>query len=348
MADEESNRGAFAIQQVYCTTMGAPITALVCQAIADAMDRETAVGARLLDWPGDPTADALPLRTVGGLHALALAGHADLARLFGGTVRDTAEARAIVHAAFAEQADVILPYLDGPPQTNEAGRSGVLMLGDMAVARAFGLPLEVLEIGSSAGFNLLIDRLRYRIGGVEIGPADAPVTIQPEWKGLPAEPAEVRFASVRGVEIAPIDVTDPAQAARLRAYVWADNPDRLARLDAVIAMIRAKPVALEQGDAADWVEARLAEPQAAGTARVLQHSVVWQYLGEARQRRIMAAMEAAGARATAERPLAWVRMEPVRSLNPRMELRVRLWPGDGEPVLLAHAQAHGSWIEPQP
>ena len=155
----------------------------------------------------------------------------------------------------------------------------------------------------------------------------------------------VGFDRVRGVEIAPIDVTDAGHAARLRAYVWADNPDRMARLDQVIAMIRARPVDLAAGDAADWIEARLAEPARAGVTRVLMHSVVWQYLGEARQARIAAAMAAAGARATPEAPLAWVRMEPHRSLEPRMEVWVQHWP-DGEEAKVAHAQAHGAWVEP--
>jgi len=347
MASEATNREAFTIQQTYCRTMGAPITERVAGAIRDAATRDTATGARILDWPGDPTADALPLRTVGGLHALAQAGRcAELMRLFAADLTDPAEAAAIVGHAIAAHDAEILPWLDGPPQTNELGRSGALMVGLMAVARSFGHPLEILEIGSSAGLNLLVDRIRYDLGGATTGPEESPITIRPEWRGPPPEPVAVRFAGVRGVEIAPVDVRDPAAAARLRAYVWADNPERLERLTRAIAMIEARPVALERGDAADWVEARLAEPQALATTRVLMHSVVWQYLGEARQARITAAMEAAGARATPERPLAWVQMEPLRhSATPRQEIWVRTWPDGAPAVKLAHAQAHGAWVE---
>lgn len=344
MADEATNRSAFEIQRAYCETMGAPITTRVVGAIHDALDRATGIGRRILDWPGDPTADALPLRTVGGLHALAQGGHPLLSRLFAGEVTDAAEARTIVHAAFAEHDRDLHPWLDGPPQTNEAGRSGALMVGLLDVTRRFGQPLEILEIGSSAGFNLLVDRLRYELGETTVGPADSPITIRPEMRGHAPEPADICFHSVRGVEIAPLDVTDPEQAKRLRAYVWADNPDRMARLDQVIAMIRERPVDMVQGDAADWIESRLAEPQPDGVTRVLMHSVVWQYLGPDRQARITAAMEVAGAAASAGRPLAWVRMEPVRSLHPRMEVWVRCWP-DGAERKVAHSQAHGAWIE---
>src|SRR3546814_12685055 len=78
-------------------------------------------------------------------------------------------------------------------------------------------------------------------------------------------------------------------------------------------MVRARPVRLDKGDAADWVEARLAEPQADGVTRVLMHSVVWQYLLETPADRIRAAMHSAGARATPEHPLARVAMEPDRT-----------------------------------
>jgi len=346
MADEAANRQAFVIQQHFCETMGAPITARICAALAVSLDRATRTGARILDWPGEPTADALPLRTVGGLHALDLAGVApELSRVFAGEVVAPDAVQAVLRAAFAEHDDALLPWLDGPPQTNEAGRSAVLMTGLIEVTRQHGLPLDLLEIGSSAGLNLLIDRFRFDLGGVGVGPAESSVVIRPDWRGAPPAAVKVAIRSVRGVEIAPVDVRDLAAAERLRAYVWADNPDRMERLTRAIDMIRAEPVALEQGDAADWVAARLAEPQPAGVVRVLMHSVVWQYLGAERQARIAAAMAGAAARATPERPLAWVRMEPDRAIA-EQQLWVRSWPGHGEPVKLARVQAHGAWIEP--
>ena len=109
-------------------------------------------------------------------------------------------------------------------------------------------------------------------------------------------------------------------------------------------MVREEGVALDRGDAADWLEARLAEPQPPGVTRVLMHSVVWQYLPEATQHRIAGAMRPAGERATAERPLGWVMMEPNRDLH-RHEVRVRGWPGDTPMELVALTHAHGAWVE---
>lgn len=340
---EAAVRQAFLTQRDFCLAMDAPVTARVCEALAQALDRTTATGRRVLDWTGRPIDDALPLRLVGGLNALAQAGDAD-ARVAFGADTPLAQTVAALRTMLGAHDAAILPWVDGPPQTNEAGRSGPLMLGLMAVTRAFGRPIELLEIGSSAGLNLLIDRFAFDLGGVRVGPQKSTISIAPEWRGPPPDPASPRFVSIRGVDVSPIDATDPAQAARLRSYVWAEKPERLARIDAAITMLRERPVRLEAGDAADWVEARLAEPQAEGTTRVLMHSVVWQYLGPERQARITAATRAAGARATAASALAWVRMEPDRDLA-RHEIWVEIWPGDG-PQRIGLAHAHGAWIAP--
>ncbi|MFA6117850.1 MAG: DUF2332 family protein [Sphingomonas sp.] len=346
MSSEENNRGAFLIQEHFCTVMGAPITARLCAALSLSLNRDTRTGRRVLDWPGEPTTDALPLRLVGGLHALDLSGQAPgLSDVFAGKVTDSDAVQQVLRDTFLAHDDALLPWLDGPPQTNEAGRSAALMTGLIQVAHRHGPKLELLEIGSSAGLNLLIDRFHFDLGGVAVGPANSSITIKPEWRGAPPPDVPIEIESVRGVEIHPIDVSDPAAADRLRAYVWADNPDRLDRLSRAIAMIAEKPVNLTQGDAADWVEARLAEAQPPGVARVLMHSVVWQYLGEERQARIEAAMAVAAEQATAERPLAWVRMEPNR-VAAKQQVWIQSWPDHGDPIILADVQAHGAWIEP--
>lgn len=340
MANEPTNRDAFRQQAAFCAAMDAPITARVCDALADALSRDSETGWRTLDWPGEPIPDALPLRLVGGLHALARTGiNADLTALFAGT----GDAPAILRRVLVDHDAALLPWLDGPPQTNEPMRSGVLMAGLLEVAKRHGPAVELLEIGSSAGLNLLIDRYRFDLGGVTVGPEDAPVTIRPDWRGTPPPAVPIRIASVRGVDIQPLDATDPAVATRLSGYIWADQPERQARLTAAVAMQRARPVDLMQGDAVDWLRARLSEPQAAGVTRVLMHSVVWQYLGDARRASITAMIDEAAARATSNRPLAWVRMEPDRVLQ-RQELIVQSWPGHGDRRMLATAHAHGAWI----
>ncbi|MFD1787832.1 DUF2332 domain-containing protein [Sphingomonas floccifaciens] len=329
----ERARTAFRRQADFCDAMDAPKTAAIARGLADVLDRDTQVGRVVLDWSGDPIADALPLRLVGGLHALHRAGAAV------GFDRDIDRLR----AALVEHEAALLPWLDGPPQTNEPGRSAALMTGLLHLAERYGPRFELLELGSSAGLNLLIDRYRFDLGGVAVGP-QSPVLIRPEWRGNPPPEAAVEVVSVRGVDVAPIDLTDPAAADRLAAYVWIDATERQARLDRAIAMVRDRGVRLDRGDAAEWLDVRLAEPQPAGVTRVVLHSVVWQYLGSERQARIRDAIHAAGARATAERPFGWVMLEPNRDLAAH-EVRVRGWPGGQGMEVVAHAHAHGAWVD---
>lgn len=331
---------AIAFQAQFCDGAGAPITARVCRALAAGLDRSSVTGRRVLDWPGDYIADALPLRLVAPYHALFREQSAhELGPLFTNMATDDVAA---IRAITAIHDDWIATWLDGPPQTNEPARSATFIAALLVLADRYALPFELLEIGASAGLNLLIDRYRYDLGGVMAGPADSPVLIKPEWRGDPPPMADVRIDSVRGVDIAPIDVTDPAAATRLMAYIWADAPERTARVEAAIRMIGERPVDMVQGDAADWIEARLTETQTAGTTRVLMHSIVWQYLPSETQARIVTAMESAGAMATLDRPLAWVRMEADASRK-AIELHVRAWPGLDD-TRLAGAHPHGAWI----
>jgi len=345
MADEAANREAFSIQEFYCSRMAAPIYARICSALAKGLNRDSRVGARALDWPGEPTRDALPLRLMGGLHALVQAGKDEtLAAIFAGEVSDPEAVEAGLQATLVMHDDELMPWLDGPPQTNEPGRSGALILGLLEVARRHGPRIDLLEIGSSAGLNLLIDRYAFDLGGARFGPADAPVTITPEWRGEPPLPTAIEFVSVRGCDVQPLDATDPVVEARLAAYVWAETPARAERLRRAIGMQRERTVDLVKADAADWIEARLAEPQAGGVTRTLMHSVVWQYLPEATADRIRQAINDAAAKATPERPLAWVMMEPNRAFAHQV-VRVKSWPGHGEWQVIATAHAHGTWVK---
>jgi hypothetical protein len=340
--------GAFVNQIAYCRANGAPITARVVEGVLAALDGPGAFLRAVREWQGKPLADALPLRCAGGLHALMLSGaEPALAPLYRGEEAAMAMAEALIHDAIRDHQALLMPWLDGPPQTNEAGRSASYMAGLLWLAGQ-GLPpaWDCLEIGSSAGINLMMDRYHYDLGGVRIGPEDSGMQLMPEWRGAPppALPADWRFVSLKGCDIAPVDLTDPAQLLRLKAYVWPEHHLRFARLEFAAGCAReAKPDLVGQ-DADAFIEAELARPQAAGTTRVVTHSIVWQYLGAERQDRITRAIEAAGAGASAERPLAWLSLEANRATY-QHELIVRHWPGGGEPMLLGRAHAHGAWVE---
>ncbi len=338
-------RTAFANQVAYCRANGAPVTARIVAALGALLDRPASEFARrIADWPGAPLADALPLRAAGGLHALHLAGTArELAPIYADA--DDINDAAIVAGVVTRHEAALLPWLDGPPQTNEAGRSSNFVAAMLWLADR-GLPprFDCLEIGSSAGINLMIDRYHYDLGGVHVGPRPGVMAFTPDWRGTHPPQHAIEFASLRGCDVAPVDLTDPAQAMRLKAYIWPEHHVRFERMAEAIAAATEQPPRLVHANAADFVEAELARPQADGEARVLMHSIVWQYVPADQQARITAAMETAGARATAERPLAWIALEANRTVH-HHELVVRHWPGGAEPVKLAHAHAHGAWVE---
>jgi len=323
----------------------APATARVIRAQLAVLDTDTETGRRMREWQGRVLEDAMPLRVAGGLHWLVLSGTDErLKAVYSGEITDQGEVDRLV-VELVEKYDAILaPWLDGPPQTNEAGRSASIMAGLLWLSPRLGPTFELNEIGASAGVNTMMERYRYDLGGVEVGPADSPMRIVPEWRGPPPPASDVEIVAIRGADLAPVDLSDPAQALRLKAYVWADAVERLARIDAAIGLAGQAPPDLVQMDAGEFVRARLAAPQDAGVTRVLYHSVVWQYLPPETRSAITEAMEQTGSRATAERPLAWVKLETNRETF-RHELAIRYWPGGDEWVTLSEAHPHGAWVE---
>ncbi len=336
---------AFDNQVSYCTASGAERTARICAALRDLIvsNGGGAVLERVRSWPGAPLADALPLRLAGGLHSLHLTG-ADpaLSTIYAGTC--ATDDAAIVAAALRTHEAALLPWLDGPPQTNEAGRSSNFIAAMLWLADK-GLPLrfQCLEIGSSAGINLMLDRYHYDLGGVQIGPEPGAMRFAPEWQGDAPPAHAIEILSAKGCDVAPVNLTDPAQAARLKAYIWPEHTVRFERMEAAIAEAKKRAPDLVHMNAADFVEAELAKPQAAGTTRMLMHSIVWQYVPEDQQARVTAAMEAAGAMATPDKPLAWVALEANRVMHVH-EMVVRYWPGGAAGEIVTRAHPHGAWI----
>lgn len=330
---------------------GAPATARVIRALAGVRASDTATGRRIADWPGLTLKDAMPLRLAGGFHHLLLTGADDrLAEVYAGAITNQTAVDALVLDLTHKFDARLLPWLDGPPQTNEASRSASIMAGLLWLAQRVRAPrFDLFELGASAGVNTMIDRYFFRLGDTEVGPLGSPMRIIPEWRGAspPAPPAGFGIASVKGCDIAPINLADPDAALRLKAYVWPDAAERMARIDAAIALAGHQPPDLVAADAGHFAAEMLARPRKQGTARVMFHSIMWQYMPTATQARITAAFEASGAEATPDTPLGWIALETDPATF-RHELRVRLWDEDahrGEEHLLSHAHPHGAWVE---
>ena len=336
---------AIAWQADHAAKNGAPCTGRVVRAQLALLDGATTTGGRLATWPGKPLEDALPLRLAGGFHHLVLSG-ADtrLVPVYRGELTNQAAIDALVADITRTHDAVLVPWLAGPPQTNEAGRSASIMAALLWLSPRLGPRFELNELGASAGINTMMERYFYDLGGTTAGPEASPMRIVPEWRGPRPQPAPVKITAIGGCDRAPVDLADPAEALRLKSYVWAEVTERLARIDAAIALAAQQPPHLMQMDAGDWLDQRLAVAQEADTTRVVYHSIVWQYLPAETRARIKTAMTRAGAAANGTRRLAWIMLETNRATH-RHELTVRHWPSGAEPVLLGEAQAHGAWVD---
>ena len=338
---------AFGRQVAWCR-QPSPFSARVLERSQRWLEADPAAHAVLSLVDADPLFAAVSLRWLAGLHHLALLGLQPWAALWppaAGPATDEV-LDAAIRAAWQSQQPALRKALAWPPQTNEVQRSAALLPGLLHVAAQTALPLSLVEIGASAGLNLWCDRYRHEHGTWAWGDSRSALMLHSEWVG--AAPPQPRLAIARraGCDAMPIDLTQPGEGLRLASFIWADQPERLARLRAaqtIAANCMAQSgVRVQAARAADFVRQQL-QQRAPGQALVLMHSVVWQYIDRVEQADIEAQMEAAGHAATAEAPLAWLRFEPPAP-DKAVDLRCRFWPG-GEDPLLARCHPHAARIE---
>jgi hypothetical protein len=284
---------------------------------------------------------------MGAAHRLVLRGDApSLARFYPsvGGAADADGAWEAFRELAEEQPEALGEEIPRPVQTNEVRRSAALAGGFMTLARDLGLPLRLLEVGASAGLNLRFDRYRYESGDLAWGEPYSPVRLRDAWTtGRPPVDQGVDVAERRGCDPNPVDPTSPGGRLTLLSFVWPDQLDRLAVLRGALEVAEEVPVALDRAEGETWLAGQLAEP-APRRATVVFHSVVMPYLSHEGRQSFEAVVREAGERASAEAPLAWLRMEPG---GEQAELRLTTWPG-GEERLLAACGFQGRpvhWVE---
>ena len=337
---------AFLQQAKASDSLGSPFTASLCRLLAGRLDHTTRFGHKILDWPGDPAADVLPLRACGALHALARSWkEPELKAAYPPAAFDADNLWMMIHDVLTRHDNWLAAFLDSPPQTNEVARSAVVLGAALHVAAMTRLPIELFEIGSSGGLNLRFDRYRYQLGnGRSWGDADSPLSIPSEWRGvLPPLSAKVNVVARAGCDRNPLDPASEADAERLLAYVWPDQTHRLARLQTALALCAADGIKVERMDAADWVEHGLARPPRQGAVRLLFHTIVWQYMPAEAKARIDAAIAKAAATATEETPIVRFGYEP-GGKGEGAALSLTLWP-EARTIDLGRADFHGRWVE---
>jgi hypothetical protein len=291
-----------------------PVYERIARAIAD--DPESL--ALLVDVA--PTGRA-PVLFLAATHDLVLAG---LGGQLGAIYAGSSDAdpwppfRELLHTRTAE---ILRRMRTRSIQTNEVGRSAALLpavgrVRSDAAAAGDDRPLALVELGPSAGLNLLVDRYHasYERNGRIVGSLGAPgspVQLSCELRG-PADPCldplPLRIASRTGLDLSPVDVTDDEACRWLEACVWPGVPDRPERLAAAIALARTDPPLLVTGDAVTDLA-----PLVASLPRSVLPVVIatWAlaYLGRDGRAAVLAALDAVGA----ERDLALVTAEEPRA-----------------------------------
>ena len=232
-------------------------------------------------------------------------------------------------------------------QTNEIGRCALLLPAFGMLAAEVG-PLAHLDVGTSAGLNLLLDRYHYLyVPGGEVG-GPSPVSLECGTRGdVPVPTAMPEVVERRGLDRSPIDVHDPDQRRWLEACVWPDQTDRFERLRAALELAAESSTEITTGDAiADTP--RLARELAAHP--VITNTWVLNYLSGAERTAYLAALDELGR----ERDVSWVFAEspvlvpelPVADRRSTQTTLVLVRWRDGRRTVdhLGDAHPHGYWL----
>lgn len=215
-----------------------PLYVALCHAIADDP------GLLALMRHAPPT-QARPNLLLAALHERVLAGSTQDLRAYypsagGQRSPDANLAPALRRFVRVHESRIIESLARRSTQTNEIGRCALLWPALTEVARHAGKSdLALFDFGASAGLNLGVDRYRYDYGDLQLGAADGPV-VRSRWQGAPPPEARPwRIVERLGVDPKPIDVHDEAAVNWLRACLWPHDRERMARLQAAVALARA-------------------------------------------------------------------------------------------------------------
>lgn len=302
-----------------------------------------------------PASSRLPVTVFAAVHSLLLADPTEpLAAWYPNL---TAQPRtddavpALVELCERRRTELVALVRTRAPQTNEIGRSAVLMLGLAQVAAEQG-PLAHLDVGASAGLNLLSDRYRYHWGAHSLGSGN--IDLVCDLTGtLPTGVPPTRLPRIEqrlGLDRAPVDITDPEQVRWLEACVWPDQADRFARLEAALAQAQALRPQVLTGDAVQDLPAAVARLRSGHP--VITTSWVLNYLDGAQQEQFWARLNEVGQ----TQNLSWVAFEspevtaglhwPQAVAGQSLSvLRLVRWrSGRLEDEVLASGHPHGYWL----
>ena len=265
-----------------------------------------------------PASKRNPSVILAALHDLALAGRAPALAAAYAAANADADADAAAGAAVGATVDTLLRMTDAVAdiavhrtvRAHETGRHAVLYPAIAEAARRAGAKaVGLIDVGRSAGLNLNVDRVGITYGnGPSLGDPSSPVQLLSRiahHRPVPTRAIPEVVARV-GVDLDPIDVTDADSARWLRACLPPDQPARIARLDAELALAAAAPPLLLSGDAAELLPEAIARVPANALPVVTTKWALSRFSPETRRRFVHRLEEVAAGRA-----VGWVSAEGV-------------------------------------
>lgn len=230
-------------------------------------------------------------------------------------------------------------------QTNEVRRCALLLPAFGVISERSGQPLALVEVGASAGLNLLFDRYAYDYGEERgIGAPASPVRISCEPRGDKEVPLPERLPEVVsriGLDLNPLDVRDPDSARWLRALIWPEEyAHRAPLLERAIEVARSEPPALLRGDALESLPEVFGEIPDGTSVCVFHTFTVNQFSEEARKRLSNLLSEHSRKRELCRVSVEWLGADD----SPLLKLST-FENGVEEETLLARCDDHGEWIE---
>ncbi len=218
-------------------------------------------------------------------------------------------------------------------QTNECRRCAVLL---PAIMRAPYRSFHLVDLGTSAGLNLALDKYRYQWGDVGWGP-DSQLVLKAESRGQPIDIHDIEILTRTGLDLNPIDPTIPEERLWLEALIWPEHSERRERLRTALDMASAVKSNLISGDLLEVLPGLLAELPADEPVVVMNSFVLIQLTSEQRQ-----VLDRIIEDARSQRSVFRVSFEVMVKANAWGTVGVDDGSGMAE---IGQAHPHGEWIE---
>jgi hypothetical protein len=287
---------------------------------------------------------------LGAVHFLMMRGSQHPLKRFYGTVGGNVSAE--LEDPFPDFRDFVLAHRGAVQDliatrvtnTNEIGRSALLHPGFRAIASEVDRPLSLIEIGPSAGLNMIWDSfgVRYLKDGATAASVNdgAQLVIDCELRGEgrpPIEPTPIIARRV-GLELNPVDLSNADDRDWLRALIWPDQDARLKRMDRAIELFAAHKPLVKSGDALALLPDALAAVPP-GEVPCVYHTIAIYQFSRAMRQALEDILTVAGLR----RPLWRLSFEYDGELY--ILSAVRYADGTRREIRLASCHPHGTWLE---